>query len=383
LKNLFFNADFILHRNRNAWIDYVRGICIILVCYRHSFEGLNVYSGIETSYPVLKFFNVYFFSFRMPLFFLISGLFVSISLRKSGLRQFVLNRFKVLYYPLLIWGGLQITLQLIFKDYVNADRVPADYLNLIILPRKIEQFWYLNALFLVGVIFATVKVLGKLPDKYHIVLAIGLYFLGAQLYALNTAAFVFTDVAHYYIFFTMGYFFSNRLLKIPVPNYLFKPWVWLVASIIFFSVHYLFYLKNMEMREDVYVEHRMPVFFIIVSTVGCAYIIMVGKWLERRKVWPFLRVIGYHSLYIYVMHVMILAAIRVFFVKTFDDPNIYLLMAVAISLAVLIPILFYNFCIRRNLWWLFSLKKPDFSMPPVEQTSKMNQGNISNKTSFR
>jgi len=157
LKDLF-NAKFVLNSNRLAWIDYARGICIILVCYRHCIEGLKGIGLITPdNYPMLRILNICFFSFRMPLFFIISGLFVSSGLIKKGLKTYVNTRFKVIFYPLLVWGTIQITIQFLLKNYVNAHREPMDYLNLIIQPRRIEQFWYLNALFFVGILYAVLK----------------------------------------------------------------------------------------------------------------------------------------------------------------------------------------------------------------------------------
>jgi fucose 4-O-acetylase-like acetyltransferase len=151
VKNLLFNARHILGRDRNPWIDYARGICILLVVYRHVFEGLTNVGVGSNSYPVLKYFNIFFFSFRMPLFFIVSGIFLGSSLLRKGVGGYINNRFQTIFYPLMVWGIIQVTLQLSFADYVNAKRFPIDYLNLIFDPRKIEQFWYLNALFFVSV----------------------------------------------------------------------------------------------------------------------------------------------------------------------------------------------------------------------------------------
>src|SRR5687767_7516108 len=144
MKDLLFNSGKILGRTRYPWVDYARGICIILVCYRHVFEGLGYVGEGSHSFTTLKYLNIFFFSFRMPLFFIVSGMFFSTALARTGIREYVSKRFNNIFYPLLIWGSLQVTLQLVFAKYVNADRTVMDYLNLIIDPRRIEQFWYLN-----------------------------------------------------------------------------------------------------------------------------------------------------------------------------------------------------------------------------------------------
>jgi len=71
-----------------------------------------------------------------------------------------------------------------------------------------------------------------------------------------------------------------------------------------------------------------------------------------------LRVVGYHSLYIYLMHLMLIAAVRIVLVKIFNIQYIPLIMFIAVSMGVIIPIFVYNISIRLGAWWLFSLKKP-------------------------
>ena len=121
--DLLFNPQKTLGDSRYAWIDYAKGICIILVTFRHVQEGLHA-PGAEYLYPGLKFADVFFFSFRMPLFFIISGIFLGGALKKKSVNEYIGGRFKTLVWPLLLWGSIQITLQLLFKGYVNADREP-------------------------------------------------------------------------------------------------------------------------------------------------------------------------------------------------------------------------------------------------------------------
>ena len=71
-----FNSGYILSNKRFGWIDYDRGISIILVTYRHCYEGMEN-SGMKMhDYPILEYLNYFLFGFRMPLFFIASGIFV-------------------------------------------------------------------------------------------------------------------------------------------------------------------------------------------------------------------------------------------------------------------------------------------------------------------
>ena len=58
---------------RVDWVDYAKGICIIMVVMMHSVLGVELAAG-ETGF--MHFFVTFAKPFRMPDFFLISGLFL-------------------------------------------------------------------------------------------------------------------------------------------------------------------------------------------------------------------------------------------------------------------------------------------------------------------
>ncbi|WP_121809557.1 acyltransferase family protein [Mucilaginibacter kameinonensis] len=69
-----FNTRFIQNQKRWSWIDYDKGISIILVAYGHCYEILKDHGLALDEYPVLNYIGVFLYGFRMPLFFIISGL---------------------------------------------------------------------------------------------------------------------------------------------------------------------------------------------------------------------------------------------------------------------------------------------------------------------
>jgi len=356
-----FNARYILSAGRLAWIDYVRGICIILVCYRHCFDGLREADLPVNDYHVLSILNVCFYSFRMPLFFIISGLFVSRSLQKKSLKDYVWGRFSIVFYPLIIWGFLQITLQILFKDYINATPSPSDYINLIIFPRNPsnnQQFWYLNALFFVGAFYAFFKVVLRFALWQQVVLGLLLYSIAGYLGYKGISFYIFPDIFHFYIYFCIGDILSSFIFKKETSHIILSP-KWLITSAIFCIImQTIFTSINMRHADDNYVNTHMIYLFLPISLSGCALMIQLAQLLQKKDSFRWLRVVGYHSLYIYLMHLMLIAAVRIVLVRVLDITYIPLIMAIAISLGVIIPIIVYNLCIRMGAWWLFSLKKP-------------------------
>ncbi|MEO5996774.1 MAG: acyltransferase [Chitinophagaceae bacterium] len=360
-----FNYRYVLDRNRYPWIDYAKGICIILVCYRHSFEGLINANFPTGNYPVLELVNSSLVTFRMALFFIISGMFISNTLSKKSYAVYFVDRFKVIIYPLLVWGSIQITLQLVFKNYTNAKRDPLDYLNLLLMPRKIEQFWYLNTLFMVGILYAFLKSVLRFRMWQLMASAFVLYGLGFLYYHTNanmryeTLAYSFIpDLLHYYIFFFIGdaiaplIFNKNNIkyfnsLKILIPVFL-----------VFLLTHYYYTIENEYYQKGYYVEFYMPLSFLVIALSGCALTIQVSFILQRFKWLQFLRVIGYHSLYIYLMHVIFTGSTRVSATKLLHITNIPFLLLFSVLMGVMLPIIIYNILVRNGMWWLYSLQKP-------------------------
>ncbi len=367
MNNYLFNTKYVLSTSRYPWIDYVRGICIILVCYRHIFEGLvNVGVG-SNSYPFLKYFNIFFFSFRMPLFFIVSGLFVHFSLRKKGIGEYINKRFSTIFYPLLVWGSIHISLQLIFSKYVNADRIPFDYINLIINPRRIEQFWYLNALFFVGALYAIIKVKTGIVAWKQVVLGAVMYAITTQIKDHSQIGFLF-DVLFFYFFFAVGDLIADFILNTKNYRWLSSGYTMLVVLPIFLFVQHQFTVLNLAAKDDYYVQYQVPLLYVVAALIGGAFVVNLSFILERLNVLKVLRVIGYHSLYIYVMHLMITAFTRIFFVKILNIDNVPLLMIVSLIFGIAIPIIFFNIVNRMGAWWLFTSRKKE--RVPVSQPVK-------------
>lgn len=372
--NYLFNAQKILSRSRYPWIDYARGITILLVVYRHVFEGLDTVGEGSGSYTGLKYFNIFFFSFRMPLFFIVSGIFVGGSLVRKGIGDYIGNRFQTIFYPLLVWGSIQITLQLLFAGYANAEREPMNYLHLIIEPRKLEQFWYLNALFFVSVLYALVHWYGKVKPWQQLVLGMILYAVSGYCHIHDINIGFLIDVSFFYLFFAVGHVFSDMVLNTKNHSTL-SSWRTTLIGLPFFVLiqHYFTYL-NLLHRDDYYVQYQEPVIFAVTALIGGAFVIQVSFLLQKLDIMRFLRVIGYHSLYIYVMHLMITSAFRNLLSRTFGIGNIPVLMIVSVTAGVILPVILYNITERAGAWWLFSLKRP---VTATEQKLR-DQGKTSN-----
>jgi fucose 4-O-acetylase-like acetyltransferase len=382
LKELFYTPA-ILGNSRYAWIDYAKGICIILVTFRHVQEGLHP-AGAMYPYPALKFADVFFFSFRMPLFFIVSGIFLGGTLRKKSVNDYISGRFRTLVWPLLLWGCIQVTLQLIFKDYVNADREPFDYINLLIKPREIEQFWYLHTLFLTGSFYAIMKVWGKFKMLHQVLLGIALYSITGYCRYNNLFEHLFIlDVFFYYIFFVVGDYFGSIILdqknfKVFSSNktfLIFTP-LFVILELYFTNINLAHGVGSGYRQPDYYVQNQMPALFLIVGLIGGAFLIHCSFLLQKLNVLKFVRVVGYYSLHIYVIHLAVTAGTRIFFRNVLHYDHFFVLLGVATVLGITIPIIVANVTDKLGMWWLFTLKNPNEGKKRESQVWTTHPGKI-------
>jgi fucose 4-O-acetylase-like acetyltransferase len=354
-----FNTS-IIEKNRHIWVDYLRGIVIILVVYHHAFLGLAK-SGVEVPRSVVDA-NMAAYSFRMPLFFIFSGIFTSLSLCYKPVKDIIKSKFNLLLYPYVIWSAIQITLQIVFSSYTNSTGNFTEYLYILYQPKRLAHFWYLPALFNSTIVFVLIKSKFKIKPGHHLLLGIT-FFLAAPF--VNEIS-MMSNWMRFYIFLVIGEILSSFILKKENQKQLRKGWYFL-ASIPFFILAQYYYFNVIGVRS---LENESAGFhvnflvytirelgFLMISLVGCATFILLSFLIEKWNRLKWLRIVGFHSLYIYIMHVIVVGFSRAVFHKVLGIDNYLVLLLTAISFGVAIPIIFYNLVGKKYLWFLFSTKR--------------------------
>lgn len=389
-----FNSS-VLQRNRYNWVDYLRGIVIILVVYHHTYLGIER-SGVNVPAAVGDA-NMVFYSFRMPLFFIISGIFTCVSLQSKSVRSIVWSKFNLLLYPYIVWSFLQISLQIILSDYTNAERTYADYLYIFYQPKQLDQFWYLPALFNATIVYLFLKTILKPKIGTHLLIGLVLYVLSPFLIDIS----MISNWMRFYLFFVIGEAVSIIIVNKHFQEKLMKPVVVGIFILVFSFAQYYYLndnvgVKAMEISIETFAGDYTAywineVNFLFTSLIGCATLVIIAFILQRWGRLKWLRIVGYHSLYIYIIHVLVVAVVRVLFTNTFGEQNYLPILITAIFFGVVVPILFYNFLGKKYLWFLFSTRRPlpikgISTAGPIEATvplphAPLQQGsNINNNT---
>jgi fucose 4-O-acetylase-like acetyltransferase len=144
---------------RCVWVDTAKGYGIILVVLAHAIRGL-ISSGVMTWTPFTRFIDAWIYAFHMPLFFFLSGLFLSRSTEKPW-GAFVSDKLRTIAYPYFIWSVITVVIKAPLGQIANR---PYDFSDLpLILYAPIGQYWFLYVLFILLMVIAALLKLGMTP----------------------------------------------------------------------------------------------------------------------------------------------------------------------------------------------------------------------------
>ncbi|MCG8648199.1 MAG: acyltransferase family protein, partial [Pirellulales bacterium] len=185
---------------REAWVDYAKGICILLVVMMHSTLGVEAAAGKESWMHLLVAFAE---PFRMPDFFLVAGLFLA--RRIDWEWQGYLDR-KVVHflYFYLLWLAIQFALKApIFIADAGLGGAAFAFLESFVQP--FGTLWFI---YLLPVLFVVTKALKDVPPLL-------VFCVGA---ALETAApatgiTVFDYFCAYFVYFFAGYWLAPHIFE--------------------------------------------------------------------------------------------------------------------------------------------------------------------------
>ena len=98
----------------------VKGIAIILVVYGHTAQGM-IHRGWWVG-PGASFSHAFVYSFHMPAFFFVAGLFVTGSIAKRGSRHFTIDKLKTILYPYVLFAIVGVALEPLIGRFKSETR---------------------------------------------------------------------------------------------------------------------------------------------------------------------------------------------------------------------------------------------------------------------
>jgi fucose 4-O-acetylase-like acetyltransferase len=183
------------------WVDHAKAIGVVLVVYGHIARGV-FNAGIPFPPDLFRLTDSVLYTFHMPLFFFLSGLFFQSSLRRHGAGGMISSKIGTLLWPYLVWSLLQGAIEVLLSSHTNH---PITWHEVLALWDPRAQFWFLMALFIVFVVATLLH--AALPSLATGILLVG----GALAHVLAPASTHESLQAHLAdntVFFALGIVFA-------------------------------------------------------------------------------------------------------------------------------------------------------------------------------
>jgi uncharacterized membrane protein YcfT len=278
---------------RIDWVDYAKGICIVMVVMMHSVLGVEAAAGETGFMHVLVAFAK---PFRMPDFFLISGLFLSVVIDRDW-RTYLDRKVVHFAYFYLLW----VTIQFGFKAPSFAAETGWTHVGLLYLESLIEPFGTLWFIYLLPIFFVVTKATHKMP-------ALAIWGLAALLESAHIATgwTVIDEFCARFVYFYSGYWFASHVFALS-DRARARPALALAGL-------KLWALINGGLVYAGFAE--WPLVSLSLGLAGACAIVTLGTLLARAHWLTALRFCGEHSIVIYLAFFLPMAATRTVLLRT-------------------------------------------------------------------
>ncbi len=326
---------------RSLWVDYAKGIGIILVVYGHVAHGIFS-AGLNMDKSMFMLVESVIYSFHMPLFFFLSGLFFLASMERRGAVSLLRSKVDTILYPYVIWSLLQGMTEVALSHYVNGHTTVGQVLSLAWSPRA--QFWFLYVLFFA---FALATLLFRRSSiiwgSSIFIGSIIFYFFGwilPNIYLINM-------LSHFFVYFTAGVFAAFLLCKFDSFE---TKWLIPFLALFVFS-QWIFHIEmGLNYNSTAACEK------LLLGLISVGFVVFLAQWLTRFNM-RWLAYLGQQSMTIYLVHILAGSGCRIALQKILGITDVGIHLLVGTLTGLLLPILFYFACTRIGLSALFSPPK--------------------------
>jgi uncharacterized membrane protein YcfT len=335
---------------RIDWVDYAKGICIVMVVTMHSTLGVEAVLGQEGwMHHVVAFAK----PFRMPDFFLISGLFLARVIERDW--RTYLDR-KVVHF--VYFYGLWVTIQFAVKAPGLAVEHGLGGVVALYLESFIQPFGTLWFIYLLPIFFVLAKLTRRVPT-----IVVWLIAAALESARIDTGWVVIDEFAARFVYFYSGYVLAERFFGIAatVQARPFLAMAWLAMWGVFNAYYVWTGLAE------------LPVVSLTLGMVGATAVVALSALMAKVDLLAPLRYCGRNSIVIYLAFFLPMAATRALLIKTGLIDDIGAISAL-VTLAGIVGALVWFWAVRGSaLRFLFErperlwlAPKKRFALQPAE-----------------
>jgi uncharacterized membrane protein YcfT len=308
----------VAHSERVDWVDYAKGFCIVFVVMMHSTLGVGAAAG-ETGWlhPVVAF----ALPFRMPDFFMISGLFLAQVIDRDW-RTYLDRKVVHFAYFYLLWMTIQFGVKApgMLQDHDAVDIARLYLLSLI------DPFGTLWFIYLLPVFFVVIKLTKRVPVWAMWPLAASL-----EIWHPATGWMVPDEFAARFVYIYTGYVLAPHIFRM-AKRVQDNPWHGALMLALWAPVNGTFVALGWE---------KLPFISLALGLLGAAAVIRAGALLSRTDAARPLRYCGRNSIVIYLAFFLPMAASRAVLLNTGIVDDIGTICAIVTTCGVIGSLLMY------------------------------------------
>jgi uncharacterized membrane protein YcfT len=335
---------------RVDWVDYAKGFCIVMVVMMHSTAGVELTAGQPSWMGYVVAFAK---PFRMPDFFLISGLFLARVIDRDW--RTYLDR-KVVHFA--YFYALWVTIQFAFKAPGLATEHGALGVALLYAEAFVEPFGTLWFIYLLPIFFVVTKLTRNVPPLVIFAIAAAL-----EIAPVDTGWTVIDEFAARSVYFYLGYVLATRVFQIAaaaqrrpaLAGYLLTGWAVLNGLYVFSGLA------------------DKPFVSLTLGVAGAAAVVAFSALLAKSDMFAALRYLGRNSIVVYLAFFIGMAASRSLLLKSglIPDLGAVALIVTACGIAGAVALFWatrntpLRFLFERPAWARLH-PQPKYALQPAE-----------------
>ncbi len=307
--------------DRVGWVDYAKGMCILLVVMFHT---VNHYEEAVGATGWMRWIVEFSKPFRMPDFFLISGLFLPRTIN-ANLVTYLDKKVVHFAYFYLLW--LLLTLLLTDNDTLRTDAVEFAKLYLWNIIQPTGVLWFVHML---AVFYVVTRLVARLP-KWVVLFAAAALQVSHQALWIDTPSFIANRFMDYYVFFFLGYAAADIVFAV-AERAKARPWVtfgvltgWAGAN-------------EWLTREGL---HHLPGYGLMMGLAGALAIVELAALLSKAKSARFLRYCGQNSIVIYLTFIFPMTVLERMLASNHAIPDVGWACFAILIVSAALPLVFH------------------------------------------
>ncbi|MGH6735570.1 MAG: acyltransferase family protein [Methyloceanibacter sp.] len=330
-----------LNRDRVAWVDYAKGFCIVMVVMMHATLGVEEAAGATSWMGALVAFAK---PFRMPDFFLISGLFLARVIDRNW-RDYLDTKVVHFAYFYVLW----VTIQFAFKAPVFAADLGWAGVAEAYALAFIDPFGTLWFIYLLPIFFVVAKLTRDVPQ-------VMVWFAAAllQIAGVETGWTVVDEFCSRFVYFYSGYVLAPYVFDFAATAAGNRG-----AALLFLAAWAVF---EAVMVFGGYSE--FPVVSLGLGFLGALAVVAASVLLSTRD-WALpLRYAGENSIVVYLAFFLPMAATRMALLKLAPGLDLGVVALVVTAAGVVTPLIVHTLVKTTSLRFLF--QRPGWAkLPPA------------------